>query len=96
MRRVGAGRVANPFSGLRLLPPLCTEPDRFSVYGHASFPLRDRRIIDRLRLGERTGAVAPASDLSPGRVAQSRRRFHAYWLRFGAAPGEGPSSTALL
>jgi hypothetical protein len=57
---------------------------------------RDRRIIDRLLLGERTGAVAQAFDLSPGRIAQLRRQFHADWLRFGAAPGEEPSTTALL
>ena len=57
---------------------------------------RDRRIIDRLLRAERTGAVAQAFDLSPGRVAQLRRHFHADWLRFGAAPGEDPSTTALL
>jgi hypothetical protein len=57
---------------------------------------RDRRIIDRLLLGERTGAVAQAFDLSPGRISQLRRQFHADWLRFGAAPGEEPSTTALL
>jgi hypothetical protein len=38
---------------------------------------RDQRIIDRLLLGERTGAVAQAFDLSPSRVAQLRRQFHA-------------------
>jgi hypothetical protein len=57
---------------------------------------RDRRIIDRLLLRERTGAVAREFGLSPGRVAQLRRQFHADWLRFGAAPGEEPSTTALL
>jgi hypothetical protein len=57
---------------------------------------RDQRIIDQLLLGERTGVVAEAFDLSPGRVAQLRRHFHADWLRFGAAPGEVPSTTALL
>jgi hypothetical protein len=57
---------------------------------------RDRRIIERLLVGERTGAVAQAIDLSPGRIAQLRRQFHADWLRFGAAPGEEPSTTALL
>jgi hypothetical protein len=57
---------------------------------------RDRRIIDRLLLGEQTGTVAQAFDLSPGRVAQLRRHFHADWLRFGAAPGEVPGTTALL
>jgi hypothetical protein len=57
---------------------------------------RDRRIIDRLLLGERTGVVAQAFGLSAGRVAQLRRQFHADWLRFGAAPGEEPNTTALL
>jgi hypothetical protein len=56
----------------------------------------DRRIIDRLLLGERTSTVAQAFDLSPGRIAQLRLQFHADWLRFGAAPGEEPSTTALL
>jgi hypothetical protein len=57
---------------------------------------RDQRIIDRLLRGERTGAVAQAFDLSPGRVAQLRRHFQADWLRFGAAPDEEPSTTTLL
>jgi hypothetical protein len=57
---------------------------------------RDRRIIDWLLRGEQTGVVAQAFDLSPGRVAQLRRQFQADWLRFGAAPGEEPSTTALL
>jgi hypothetical protein len=57
---------------------------------------RDQRIIDRLLQGEQTGVVAQAFDLSPGRIAQLRRHFHADWLRFGAAPGEEPSHTALL
>jgi hypothetical protein len=57
---------------------------------------RDQRIIDRLLLGEQTGAVAQAFGLSAGRVAQLRRQYHADWLRFGAAPGEEPSTTALL
>jgi hypothetical protein len=57
---------------------------------------RDRRIIDRLLLGERTGAVAQAFGLSAGRVTQLRRQFHADWLRFGAAPGEEASTAALL
>jgi hypothetical protein len=57
---------------------------------------RDRRIINRLLLGERTSTVAQAFDLSPGRIAQLRRHFHADWLRFGAAPGEEPSATAQL
>jgi hypothetical protein len=57
---------------------------------------RDQQIIDWLLLGERTGAVAQAFDLTPARVAQLRRQFHADWLRFGAAPGEEPNTAALL
>jgi hypothetical protein len=57
---------------------------------------RDQRLIDRLLRSERTGTVAQIFDLSPGRIAQLRRQFHVDWLRFGAAPGEKPSSTALL
>jgi hypothetical protein len=57
---------------------------------------RDQRIIDRLLRSEQTGAVAQIFGLSPGRIAQLRRQFHADWLRFGAAPGEEPSTTALL
>jgi hypothetical protein len=57
---------------------------------------RDRRIIDRLLRSEPTSRVAEAFDLSSSRVAQLRRQFHADWLRFGAAPGEEPSTTALL
>jgi hypothetical protein len=57
---------------------------------------RDQRIIDRLLRSERTGTVAQIFGISPGRIAQLRRQFHADWLRFGAAPGEEPSTTALL
>jgi hypothetical protein len=57
---------------------------------------RDRRIINWLLRSEPTGAVAHAFDLCPGRIAQLRRQFHADWLRFCAAPGEEPSTMALL
>jgi hypothetical protein len=57
---------------------------------------RDQPLIDRLLRSERTGTVAQIFDLSPGRIAQLRRQFHADWLCFGAAPGEEPSSTSLL
>jgi hypothetical protein len=57
---------------------------------------RDRRIIDRLLLGERTGAVAKEFGLSPGRVAQLRREFHDDWLRFGMPPEEEKSAVALV
>jgi hypothetical protein len=47
---------------------------------------RDRGIIARLLVGERTGAVAREFGLSPGRVAQLRRKLHDDWERFGALP----------
>jgi len=47
---------------------------------------RDRRLIDRLLLGERTGSVARAFRLSPGRIAQLRRVFAKDWQRFGESP----------
>jgi hypothetical protein len=48
---------------------------------------RDRRLIDDLMLGERTWDVARKHGLSPGRVSQLRREFHADWQRFcGMAP----------
>jgi hypothetical protein len=47
---------------------------------------RDQRIIDRLLLGERTGIVARAFRLSPGRIAQLRRVFAKDWQRFGESP----------
>jgi hypothetical protein len=44
---------------------------------------RDRRIVDRLALGEGTGEVAREFGVSPGRVSQLRREFHEDWERFG-------------
>jgi hypothetical protein len=49
---------------------------------------RDRRILDALMVGERTRDVARRHGLSPGRISQLRREFHADWRRFGATPGE--------
>lgn len=46
---------------------------------------RDRRILDELMVGERTIDVARRHGLSPGRVSQLRREFHADWQRFGEA-----------
>jgi hypothetical protein len=43
---------------------------------------RDRRLIDLLMAGERTGAVADRFGLSPARVSQLRRQFLEDWLRF--------------
>ena len=45
-------------------------------------PDRDRRLIDRLMLGERTLDVSRAFGLSPARIAQKRREFRDDWLAF--------------
>jgi hypothetical protein len=47
---------------------------------------RDRRLIGRLIVGERTGEVARRFDLSAGRVARLRRQFHDDWQFFTADP----------
>ncbi len=49
---------------------------------------RDRRLIDDLVIGERTGVVARKYGLSPARIAQLRREFHDDWERFCACPAE--------
>jgi hypothetical protein len=43
---------------------------------------RDRRIVDRLALGDGTGQVAQEFGMTPGRVSQLRREFHQDWQRF--------------
>jgi hypothetical protein len=43
---------------------------------------RDRRIVDRLMLGDRTTEVSRKFGLSPGRISQLRREFHADWCKF--------------
>ena len=53
---------------------------------------RDRRIIDRLMLGERTLAVSRMYGISPGRISQLRRDFHDDWARFCADPAETAAS----
>jgi hypothetical protein len=47
---------------------------------------RDRRIIGAMALSERTQALARMFGLSPGRVSQLRREFHADWEQFCADP----------
>jgi DNA-directed RNA polymerase specialized sigma24 family protein len=49
---------------------------------------RDQRLILDLMVGERTLDVAAKYRLSPGRISQMRREFHAGWERFCAAPAE--------
>jgi hypothetical protein len=43
---------------------------------------RDRRVIDDMMMNERTDALAERFGLSPARVSQLRREYHADWLRF--------------
>lgn len=43
---------------------------------------RDRRLIDRMMAGERTLDLASTFRVSPARVSQLRREFHADWERF--------------
>jgi len=45
---------------------------------------RNRRLLDRMALGERTQALARQFHLSPARVSQLRRHFHADWTAFCA------------
>jgi hypothetical protein len=44
---------------------------------------RDRQVMDDLMVGERTETVARRYALSPTRISQLRREFHADWERFG-------------
>jgi len=46
---------------------------------------RYRRIIDDMLVGERTLELANKHGLSPARVSQLRREFHADWQRFTGA-----------
>jgi hypothetical protein len=58
----------------------------------ATWPERDRRLIEALGLGERTLALARQHGLTPGRVSQKRREYHGDWLRFcGDLPADQPA-----
>jgi hypothetical protein len=48
----------------------------------ATWPERDRRLIEALGLGERTMALAQQFGLTPGRISQKRRQYHDDWERF--------------
>jgi DNA-directed RNA polymerase specialized sigma24 family protein len=48
----------------------------------ATWPERDRRLIEALGLGERTSALADQFGLTPGRISQKRREYHGDWERF--------------
>jgi hypothetical protein len=57
---------------------------------------RDRRLVEDMTLGHRTGELARRFGLSPGRVSQLRRQYHSAWRRFhGELPGE-PNSPAVV
>jgi hypothetical protein len=43
---------------------------------------RDRQMIDRMILGERTLDLSTQFGISPARVSQLRREFHTDWCRF--------------
>ena len=53
-----------------------------------TYPDRERRLIDRPMAGERTLHVSRAFGLSPARISQKRREFHADWLAFCGEGGQ--------
>jgi hypothetical protein len=58
----------------------------------ATWPERDRRLIEGLGLGERTMALAQQFGLTPGRISQKRREYHGDWARFcGDLPADRPA-----
>src|SRR6516164_2080744 len=61
----------------------------------ATWPERDRRLIESLGLGERTLALADQFGLTPGRISQKRREYHGDWERFcGDLPPDQPTQPA--
>jgi hypothetical protein len=62
----------------------------------ATLAERDRRLVEDMTLGHRTGELARQFGLSAGRVSQLRRQYHSAWRRFhGELPGE-PNSPAVV
>jgi hypothetical protein len=58
----------------------------------ATWPERDRRLIEALGLGERTLALAQQQGLTPGRISQKRRQYRDDWQRFcGELPADQPA-----
>ena len=58
----------------------------------ATWPERDRRLIEALGLGERTTALAQQHGLTPGRISQKRRQYRDDWQRFcGELPADQPA-----
>jgi DNA-directed RNA polymerase specialized sigma24 family protein len=79
----GADPLADALSGNAVTPV----PDQTAF--RVDFPrwragirARDRRVLDALMLGGRTGEVADRFGLSPARVSQLRRAFAAGWADF--------------
>jgi DNA-directed RNA polymerase specialized sigma24 family protein len=61
----------------------------------ATWPERDRRLIEGLGLGERTRALADQFGLTPGRISQKRRQYKGDWQRFcGDLPVDPPTQAA--
>ena len=61
----------------------------------ATWPDRDRRLIEALGLGERTLALAQQFGLTPGWISQKRRQYHDDWERFcGDLPPDQPTQGA--
>jgi hypothetical protein len=59
----------------------------------ATWPERDRRLIEALGLGERTLALVDQFGLTPGRVSQKRREYHSDWEQFcGDLPADQAAS----
>ena len=54
----------------------------------AIHPRRDRRIAETLAIGHSTTEAAQRFHVSPGRISQKQRDFHASWHTFH---GESPS-----
>jgi hypothetical protein len=84
----GPGTLAGSPLEEALLDNLITPPPEAAAFRIdfpawlATWPERDRRLIEALGLGERTMALADQFGLTPGRISQKRREYHGDWLRF--------------
>jgi len=47
---------------------------------------RDRRLTERLAIGDRTGEAAKRFRVSPSRISHKRRELHTSWQRFQGEP----------
>jgi hypothetical protein len=71
-----------------------TPPDEQAIF-RIDFPVwlaslseRKRRVAEDLMVGETTLAASRKHNISPGRISQLRREFHAGWERFCDPPCE--------